>query len=225
MYFYDDFAGDFDAKMNKHETSKRLHIIFDNILNPGEIKGKKFLDAGSGTGWFSKKASEIGASVTSLDVGENILSEVAKKCDTTRVVGSILEIPFPDATFDIVVSTEVIEHTPNPRQAISELCRVLKPSGILIVTVPNRIWLWSCLIANALKLRPYEGYENWVWYRDLKKWVEEEDSMHVEQHFGFNIIPCVFKFTYPFIDFCDRWGDSFGWMMVNTGIRAAKKIK
>lgn len=225
MFFYDDFASDFDAKMNMYEMNKRLHIIFENLLDADEIKGKKFLDAGSGTGWFSKRASEIGASVTSLDVGEKILAEVARKCDSERIVGSVLNLPFSDESFDVVVSTEVIEHTPNPRRAISELCRVLKPGGILIVTVPSRIWLWSCLLANALKLRPYEGYENWVWYGDLKKWVEQEKWMHVEHHFGFNIIPCFFEFTYPFIDFCDRWGTSIGWTMVNVAVRAKKRVK
>ena len=223
MLFYDEFASEFEAKMNKYEMRKRLDLIYDEMLKPSEIANKYLLDAGSGTGWFSQRATERGASVVSLDVGENILAQVAMKCETKRVVGSVLEIPFPDNTFDVVVCTEVIEHTPNPRQAVTELCRVLKPGGILILTVPNQFWKWACVLANVLKLRPYEGYENWVGYNQLKRWVQTEPRMQVKQHFGFNIIPCFVSFTYPLIDFFDRFGHSLGWAMVNIAIRAEKQ--
>lgn len=222
MLFYDGFASEFEAKMNKYEMLKRLNLIYNDLLKPSEVANKYLLDAGSGTGWFSQKAAELGASVVSLDVGENILAQVASKCETKRVVGSVLEIPFPDNTFDVVVCTEVIEHTPNPRKAVTELCRVLKPGGILIITVPNQIWKWACVLANVLKLRPYEGYENWVGYQQLKRWVQTESGMQVQEHFGFNFIPCFFKFTYPMIDFFDRFGHSMGWSMVNIAIRARK---
>lgn len=45
-------------------------------------------------------------------------------------------IPFPDATFDTVICTEVIEHLPRPWQALDEMARVLKPGGCLILSAP-----------------------------------------------------------------------------------------
>jgi SAM-dependent methyltransferase len=54
-------------------------------------------------------------------------------------------LPYPDASFDLVVMTEVIEHLDNHRAAIGELARVLKPGGHLILTTPNVMRLDSRL--------------------------------------------------------------------------------
>jgi len=52
------------------------------------------------------------------------------------VVGSATDIPLGDATFDTVVSTEVLEHVPDPLKALREMYRVLKPGGYLILSTP-----------------------------------------------------------------------------------------
>jgi len=52
------------------------------------------------------------------------------------VVGSALDLPFEDRRFDTVVSTELLEHVPDPLRALSEMHRVLKPGGYLILTTP-----------------------------------------------------------------------------------------
>ncbi len=52
------------------------------------------------------------------------------------VISSALQIPFVANAFDTVVSTEVLEHVPNPLQAMREMRRVLKPGGFLILSTP-----------------------------------------------------------------------------------------
>lgn len=54
-----------------------------------------------------------------------------------RGVDLLKGLPYPDGTFDVVTLVEVIEHLENHRAALSELARVLKPGGILILTTPN----------------------------------------------------------------------------------------
>ena len=134
MFFYDRFASEFDSKVNMYDTNRRLEVVFNEFLLEENLNNKLFLDAGSGTGWFSKEAILRGANVYSLDVGENILAEVAKKCNSKRVIGSVLEIPFDDNYFDVALCTEVIEHTPDPRKAVNELARVTKKNGIILIT-------------------------------------------------------------------------------------------
>ena len=51
-------------------------------------------------------------------------------------MASAQELPFPDATFDKVVCTEVLEHVPDDKRALSEMVRVLKPGGLIAVSVP-----------------------------------------------------------------------------------------
>jgi len=204
-----------------YDTKKKLQVIFQELLTE-DIQGKLLLDAGSGTGWFSREAVNRGAKVASLDVGEKILSQVAKKCDSNRVVGSILDIPFDDNHFYVVISTEVIEHTPTPRKALFELSRILKKNGILVLTVPNKAWHFAIAFANKLKLRPYEGYENWVGWSELKAWLDQAGFTVVTMK-GLYLFPFVFPFTYKILTFADKFGDKVGPMMLNICVKAIKK--
>jgi SAM-dependent methyltransferase len=58
--------------------------------------------------------------------------------DTSKIdiISDITAIPAPDASFDVVLCTEVLEHVPDPLAAMREMCRLLKPGGHLILTVP-----------------------------------------------------------------------------------------
>ena len=218
--FYNDLAQRFDSVMNMYDTEKRLRIIYDELL-PGSLKGKLLLDAGCGTGWFSKRASEKGANVVSSDIGVNLLKVVGTKCPSRKAAGDLTALPFRANSFDIAVCSEAIEHTIDPEKAFKELVRVLRPGGTLVVTVPNRFWFWSCWLANRLKLRPYEGLENWVGYSELKRW-SEEAGLHVEKTFGFHLFPFVLKFTYPLLDLLDR-AKALSPFMVNIALKGIKR--
>ncbi len=216
MFFYDDFADEFDSKVNMYDTNRRLELIFDSFLEKEDLKDALFLDAGSGTGWFSRKAKERGGIVYSTDIGVNILNQVSKKCDSYRICGSVLELPYQDNTFDIVMSTEVIEHTEAPYQAVGQLIRVLKPGGILVITTPNHIWYFAIQIANACGLRPYQGYENWVSYRGLRDYLVS-NNVDLKVYRGFHLFPYIVSVFNPFLRFMDRYGRKLGPIMFNIG--------
>ena len=220
MYFYESFANEFDSKMNMYDTNKRLETIYKELLKE-DISGKKLLDAGCGTGWFSKAAVERGAVVTSMDLGENLLSKVAIKCDRNRVVGSILEIPFADGTFDIVVSSEVIEHVPDPFKALSEVYRVLTPGGILVLTTPNKVWYFAIWFANFFKLRPYQGLENWTGWFEIRGNLKKIGFKEIEMR-GIHLFPFVAKIFYPVLDFFHKFNSSLGPLMLNIALKARK---
>lgn len=220
--FYERFADQFDAKMNRYEVSKRLRLVFDEALRDTDLAGQELLDAGCGTGLFSQVAVERGANVTSVDVGESLLAEVAKKCQSRRIVGSVMDLPLGDESFDVVVCTEVIEHTVDPRRGVEELTRVLRPGGTLVLTTPNHRWHFSIRLANALRLRPYEGLENWVRWKELRLWLEQS-GLHVVTYRGFNALPFVHPVVYPLVDRLDRFGGSrLGRSMINILAVATK---
>lgn len=222
--FYDRMAAkhDWDSVANRHETARRLHVVFDRLLGKVDLRGKTFLDGGSGGGHFSAEACRRGAEVTSLDVGEALLAQVAKRCESKRVVGSLLEIPFPDGTFDVVMSTEVIEHTPDPLRALRELARVVKPGGILAVTTPGRAWQPVVRVASKLKLRPYQGRENFIWPRKAVA-VLQESGIAVDEMFGFNLLPLFNKKFEKALALTDRAGGLIPDVYVNFAILGHKK--
>ncbi len=220
MYFYERFANDFDSKMNMYDTNKRVSLVFDELLNE-EIADKSLLDAGCGTGWFSLAAYKRGATVTAMDLGENLLSRVTLKAPVKTKVGSIMEIPFSDNTFDYIVSSEVIEHTPDPKKSIKELCRVLKPGGKLVITTPNKFWYFSIWIANKLKLRPYQGLENWISWNTLSKEVSTAGCL-VEKKAGIHLFPFIHSSFYPVLNYFHRHNTTLYPIMVNMAIKVVK---
>ncbi len=218
-FFYETIAEEFDSVMNRYDVEKRVRLVFTRLLR--QAHGCLVLDAGCGTGWFSRAASSHGARVVSLDLGVGLLAQVRRKCETRAVVGSVLDLPFGAGAFDAVISSEVIEHTPDPRRAVREMARVLRPGGTLALTVPNRAWKAAVIIANALHLRPYCGLENWPSRRALVRWLQEA-GLDVEELFGFHIVPFVFPFLYPAIDWFDRFGGRLAPIMLNLAVRAMK---
>ena len=109
------------------------------------------LDAGCGLGrhiWQVCKCNS-GTSVAldlddaSLQRARYMLDQMDQKGETIGryhlISGSVTRLPFDDATFDKVICSEVLEHVPDDNGAISELTRVLKPGGILAVSVPSRL--------------------------------------------------------------------------------------
>lgn len=66
-------------------------------------------------------------------------------------------IPFPDATFDHVFCIEVLEHVPNPFGALSEMHRVLRPDGVLVLSVPNPFHVKE-LVWNLLRIPDRQGH-------------------------------------------------------------------
>jgi len=139
--FYSTVADHFDTLVNPFDQARRVEVIFHELL-PGNLEGMLVLDVGCGTGAIALHAQDRGARVIGSDISHAQLSQAKRKGLDCMAVGDALNLPFPDALFDIVLSSEVIEHTVDPHQAFAEMARTLKPGGRLVLTCPNRIWKW-----------------------------------------------------------------------------------
>jgi 2-polyprenyl-6-hydroxyphenyl methylase/3-demethylubiquinone-9 3-methyltransferase len=220
--FYDGIAGSFDAMMNPYDLQQRLWLVCHDLLAPGEVRDRRVLDVGCGTGWFSREMERAGGRVVALDIGVNLLEKVAAKCGAARVAADACRLAFADESFDVVISSECIEHTVDPLQALAEMCRVLKPGGVLVVTVPNEFWRWAEVVARVFKLRPYEGLENWLWRSQLVDALQRS-GMTVELTSGVHLFPPVIPWTWPLLRRVDRGGRRLGPVMVNLAAKARKQ--
>jgi ubiquinone/menaquinone biosynthesis C-methylase UbiE len=118
-----------------------------DILAPG----LRVLDAGCGTGTLSRrmKAVEPDISLTLLDFSSAMLTHT-QDIAASRVQGSVLDLPFPDNAFDIVVSSWVIETVPDPTKAVSEYLRVINDTGSVLYTFCSLPRGWVSRAGTAL---------------------------------------------------------------------------
>jgi SAM-dependent methyltransferase len=120
----------------------------------GDVRGLRVLEIGCGAGAFAKYLAGQGAEVTAADFSPSaveLASQLAGPLVRT-LVADIQNLPFDDESFDLVVSLETLEHVPNPDQGLSELVRVTRIGGRLIVTTPNYLSLLG-LYRAYLRLR------------------------------------------------------------------------
>lgn len=145
------------------------------------LAGKTVLEIGSGAGvthiaWT--KAYRIdGWAVEPEGQGFGDTAAIARDLiranglDPARILNAAGEaLPFPDATFDIVYSTNVLEHTIDPAQVLREAVRVLKPGGTLQIVCPNYLSYFDGhyaafhppIFCNAF----FRWWIRWIWRRD-----------------------------------------------------------
>jgi SAM-dependent methyltransferase len=105
-------------------------------------KDLNILNIGVATGYSSELLQQFGA-VTSVEFDEDCYTFTRDVVKIPIQQGSILALDFPDNTFDLVCAFDVIEHVEDDRLAVSEMRRVAKQGGVMCVTVPAFMFLWS----------------------------------------------------------------------------------
>ena len=126
-----------------------MYQRFEDALRRRIPAGAVVLDAGCGSGRVFRYELATGCRVVGVDIGEELRDNPNIG---ERVRGDLERLPFAAASFDAVLASHVMEHLPRPERALSEVARVLKPGGRLLLLTPNRFH-YVPLVASLLTQR------------------------------------------------------------------------
>jgi len=162
----DDVAAVYDRAAGRYDGFRELWLRLAGAGAEGAMltdlgavlrPGAKVLDAGCGTGVLARRMRELQPDIelTMVDLSAAMLAQ-ASDIPGEHVQGSVLELPFADDTFDVVVSAWVIETVPDPMRAVSEYLRVLNPDGHVLYTFCSLPHGWfsragSAWLRNAVR--------------------------------------------------------------------------
>jgi len=133
------FTTPIGALVKKYEGKLLLGLLKPA---PGEL----ILDAGCGTGVFTIDVLSPGATVIGLDISLPMLMRAGQKGREHRlqmVLGDMLSLPFPEATFDKTVSMTALEFIDDAQSAVKELFRVTKKRGCIVAATLNSLSPWA----------------------------------------------------------------------------------
>lgn len=219
--YYEKIGQDFDNFMSEYDVSQRTHLILNTLLSREKSKNILMLEIGCGTGKISQKLRQLTDRLTVNDISEKLAKDVAQKFDCQCLVGDCANLPIDDEFFDVIVSSECIEHTPNPYTSLLEMKRVLKKEGQFIITTPNKMWYPVLILSQVLKLRKYEGTENWTWPFKTREWLVSNGFKNI-YFSGCHLFPWQIPLAKRVLPFFDKFGNNLYPIMINYGFSAVK---
>ncbi|WP_343598801.1 class I SAM-dependent methyltransferase [Mycobacterium sp.] len=117
----------------------RRHEVVYRRLAP-RCAGRDVLEAGCGEGYGADVIAGVARRVVAVDYDASAVAHVRARYPRVQVMaGNLTELPLADASVDVVVNFQVIEHLWDQARFVAECARVLRPSGLLMVSTPNRI--------------------------------------------------------------------------------------
>ena len=133
--FWDNVAGVYDVFVNviNRKTHQKLKKIVSSLIEPDDT----VLECACGTGLLSAVIAETCRQLTATDFSDKMLKKAEKNCSSfhniTYAPADITALSYPDGSFDKVVAGNVIHLLDHPLTALSELNRVCKDGGMLII--------------------------------------------------------------------------------------------
>jgi len=162
-------------------------------------KSGKALDLGCGTGNYTLELKRKGFDVIGLDASEGML-KVAREKGLNCIMGDAYDLPFPDETFDLVLSITMFEFIHRPEDVLREIHRVLKPGGeVLIGTMNGRSAWFLFKRLKSLFVETAYRYARFYTPDELERLVKEAGFREVESA-GVIFLPSF----WPFLGVAER---------------------
>jgi ubiquinone/menaquinone biosynthesis C-methylase UbiE len=185
---------------------RRARILLDYL----ELAdGQRVLDCGCGMGFYLMAMSRLRRlRLVGVDFDAGRLRWAQREDVAAALISAeVHRLPFANAVFDRILLSEVLEHLPEERRSLDELFRVLRPSGILAISVPHAdfpfLWdpinpTWTALGGQPIRSGPIAG----LWSNHVRLYRPSELAQRLEgSGFEIEMVEETTHFSFPFIHF------------------------
>ncbi len=188
-----------EEKQEVKEVYSNSDRVVRNLKKIVDVRGKKTLEIGAGTGRDSFPLVELGAEVYQLDYSMNslkIMKRIAdeEKMNVTIIGGDTFQLPFKDGTFDIIFHQGLLEHFRHAQAEalLRENIRVLKTGGLLCVDVPQRYHIYT--VIKTFLIAVNQWFAGWERSFSVPELTEEMErlGLHTVHTYGEWMYPSLF---------------------------------
>jgi ubiquinone/menaquinone biosynthesis C-methylase UbiE len=140
--YYDDFAHAYE-RSRRPSHPKGYHALVDDLeidLVQRYGRGGDVLECGCGTGLLLERIAGFAKTARGIDLSPGMLEKAHARALDVRE-GSVTELPFADASFDVTCSFKVLAHVPEIGRALAEMVRVTRPGGVVLAELYNPLSL------------------------------------------------------------------------------------
>lgn len=146
------------ASYGSYAVKKRMEKIDETL----DLRGKCALDLGCGNGCYTQELACRAAYICGIDIEISYLRAFRQPIERIQAAGE--NLPLRSESFDVVTMIEVLEHTRSDERTLKECFRVLKPGGLLVLFVPNKLYPFEshpCHI-GSLQIGPNIPMVSWL---------------------------------------------------------------
>lgn len=152
-------------------------------------KNEKIIEFGSGLGEFAEKVRVNNNDLTCTDIDSGYINNLIKKGFKAKKADFNKTLDFDSSTFDGMICLEVIEHIFNAEFFLSEMNRILKKRGWVLLSTPNVAWFGYRLRFISGDVPPKEGYHLRFFSYDYLKKILEQEGFKIEKEASITPLP------------------------------------
>jgi 2-polyprenyl-3-methyl-5-hydroxy-6-metoxy-1,4-benzoquinol methylase len=143
--YHASLADGWERRCQKRSFRMRQSVLL-KCLQGHDLAGTVWLDAGCGTGTLARCLAARGCSVLGVDAASEMVAAAAQAANVQNCsdrlsfvhINTIARLELDDNLLDGILCSSVLEYVPDPNACLTEFARILKPGGMLLVSIPNR---------------------------------------------------------------------------------------
>lgn len=160
--FHNDIATQFDRKYESSAAFVERFRVWTNLFGRYVVPGDYVIDLGCGSGIFSNYLAEKGCQVIGIDGSAAMigLANQKKTSDKVQYIRQTLPLvnPMPYGQQDVVIMSSLLEYLPDTKQMLWQVSNLLRPNGLFLVSMPNRLSLYRQIERILFQLTGYPAY-------------------------------------------------------------------